>query len=254
MKRIALLVLLMLAGMQGAPADDIVRITSGEYPPWTSDKLKYGGFTNHIVKEAFELEGYKVEFSFYPWKRAYEAAKKGEKFHATSYWYPSEHRLEDFIYSNPLQEDAIVFFHLESNPLADWSTLEDLKGKTIAAHEGFTYTDEFWAASKAGVLDVEVAISDEINFRKLLKGRVDLYPSDPLTGRRVLEQKFGLEAMESVTYHPKPLTAVTGHLLFSKKVNNIEKLVASFNRGLTSLKSSGRYALIQAEWMAGKYD
>jgi polar amino acid transport system substrate-binding protein len=254
MKRIALLIFFMLIGVQGAAENEIVRIASGEYPPWTSQKLKYGGFTNHIIIEAFALEGYKVEVTFYPWKRAYETAKKGEKFQATSYWYPSEQRTEDFIYSDPLQEDAIVFFHLKTNPLTSWSTLADLKGKTIAAHEGFTYTDEFWAASKAGDLDVEVAISDELNFRKLLKGRVDLYPSDPLTGKRVLLEKFGLEAMKSVTYHPRPLTAVTGHLLFSKRADNIEKLVVVFNRGLATLRSSGRYALLQSEWMAGQYN
>ena len=254
MKRIALLILFMLAGVQSVVGGEVIHITTGEYPPWTSEKLKHGGFTNHIVIEAFALEGYTVEFTFYPWKRAYAAAKKGEKFQATSYWYPSERRIKDFIYSEPLQEDAIVFFHLKNNPLADWNTLDDLRGKTIAANEGFTYTDEFWAASEAGVLDVEVAISDEINFRKLLKGRVDLYPSDPLVAQRVLLEKFGLEAREAVTYHPKPLTAATGHLLFSKKSKNVEELVAAFNRGLATLKSSGRYALFQAEWVAGKYD
>lgn len=254
MKRIAFFILFMLAGVPSAIGGEVVRITTGEYPPWTSEKLKYGGFTNHIIMEAFALEGYMVEFAFYPWKRAYDTAKKGERFHATSYWYPSDRRREDFIYSDSLQEDAIVFFHLKNNPLDDWGTLEDLRGKTIAAHEGFTYTDEFWAASEAGVLKVEVAISDEINFRKLLKGRIDLYPSDPLVGQKVLLQKFGVEARESVTYHPKPLTAATGHLLFSKKAKNVEELVATFNRGLATLKSSGRYALFHAEWIAGKYD
>ena len=128
MKRIALLILFMLAGVQSVVGGEVIHITTGEYPPWTSEKLKHGGFTNHIIIEAFALEGYTVEFTFYPWKRAYDTAKKGEKFHATSYWYPSERRVEDFIYSDPLQEDAIVFFHLKNNPLADWHTLDDLRG------------------------------------------------------------------------------------------------------------------------------
>lgn len=252
--KLALFILCLMAAVQTASGGEVIRITTGDFPPWTSEKLKHGGFTNHVISEAFALEGYTVEFTFYPWKRAYDAAKEGEKFQATSYWYPSERRREDFYYSDPLQEDAIVFFHLKSNPLPHWETLEDLRGRHIGATEGFTYTDEFWAASAAGVLNIEVAISDKINFRKLLKGRIDLFPSDPLVGRRILLEEFGLKAAEAVTYDPRPLTAVTGHLLFSKNAENVEELLAAFNRGLAKLKASGRYALFQSEWIAGKYD
>lgn len=254
MKISLLIVCLLAAGSQTAASGELVRITSGEYPPWTSADLQHGGFTNHVIKEAFALEGYETEFTFYPWKRAYETAKKGEQFRATSYWYPSEHRQKDFYYSDPLQEDAVVFFHLKSDPPPDWETLEDLRGLKIGATESFTYTDEFWAAREAGTLDVEVAPSEELNFRKLLKGRIHLYPSSPLVARRLLLDKFGRAASELLTYHPKPLTAPTGHLLFSKNGENAEALLAAFNRGLAKLRANGRYTLLQKEWIAGTYN
>lgn len=239
---------------QIAVAGEAIRISTGEFAPWSSEALKHKGFTNHVISEAFKLEGYEVEFVFYPWKRVYESAKSGEKFQATSYWYPSEDRAKDFHYSDPLQEDAIVFFHLKSNALSDWESLDDLKGERIGATAGYTYTAEFWDAAKSQRLNIQEAKSDELNFKKLLKGRIDLFPSDPLVGQKLLQEVFDSEVAETVTYHPKPLVAPTGHLLFSKQLANGEELVATFNRGLAKLRDSGQYAQFQADLIAGKYD
>ena len=107
-----------------------------------------------------------------------------------------------------------------------------MKGKRIGATTGFTYTKEFWEAAKSKRLDIEEASTQEQNFKKLLKGRIDLFPVDALVGQKVLLEAFGKRAADSVTYHSKPMFAPTGHLLFSKKTLNGEELLAAFNRGL----------------------
>ena len=244
----------LLTWVQFAFAGETIRITTGEFSPWTSETLKYQGFTNRVIREAFKLEGYEVEFTFYPWKRAYESAKSGEKFHATSYWYPSDERAADFHYSDPIQTDATVFFHLKDKPPPEWETLDDLKGMRIGATAGFTYTAEFWDAAKSKRLAIEEAPDDVLNFKKLLKGRIDLFPSDPLVGRKILQENFGTKEIANVTYHDKPMVAPTGHLLFSRKLANGGELVAAFNRGLAKLRDSGRYTLFQTDLIAGKYD
>ena len=246
--------LFLLRLLQNGNAGEIIRITTGEFSPWTSAELNHNGFTSHIISEAFKLEGYEVEFTFYPWKRAFESAKSGEKFQATSYWYPSDERAKDFIYSDPIQSDATVFFHLKSNPPPEWETLDDLKGIRIGATAGFTYTTEFWDAAKSKRLEIEEAASEELNFKKLLKGRIDLFPSDPLVGQKVLQENFGSKEIATVTYDDKPMVAPTGHLLFSRKLANGEALVAAFNRGLAKLRDSGRYTLFQTDLIAGKYE
>lgn len=237
-----------------ASADSTVHISTGEFPPWSSESLKHKGFTNHVISEAFKLEGYDVEFTFYPWKRAYDSAKSGDRFQATSYWYPSDERAAEFHYSDPIQEDAVVFFHLKENPIPEWETLEDLNGKVIGATSGYTYTAEFWEAAESGRIEVEKAASDELNFKKLLKGRIDLFPSDPLVGQKLLNELFGPEVADKVTYSPKPLIAPSGHLLVSKELKNAQKLISDFNKGLQKLKESGQYAEFQKNLIAGKYE
>ena len=250
----SIIFLFLLGLLQNGYAAETIRITTGEFAPWTSAELNHNGFTSHIISEAFKLEGYEVEFTFYPWKRAYDSVKSGEQFHATSYWYPSAERSKDFIYSDPIQIDATVFFYMKDNPPPEWEALADLKGRRIGATSGFTYTKEFWDAAKSGSLDIEEANSEELNFKKLLKGRIDLFPSNPLVGQKILVEAFGLRAAEKVAYHPKPLIAPTGHLLFTRKLANAEELVAVFNRGLAKLRKSGRYTLFQAELISGRYE
>ena len=239
---------------QGTPAAETIHITTGEFTPWTSANLKHGGFTNHVISEAFKLEGYDVKFTFYPWKRTYEAAKDGNGFQATSYWYPSEERARDYFYSHPLQIDRTVFFHLKDSPLPNWKTLDDLKGKRIGATREYTYTPEFWAAQKSGRLNIQVANSDEVNFNKLINGRIDLFPAELQLGRRLLNQVFGLDVAETVGYHVNPLVAPTGHLLISKQIENGEELASKFNQGLAKLIESGRYAQFQQDLVTGKYE
>jgi polar amino acid transport system substrate-binding protein len=251
--RLIILVCLLLLG-QSALADETINITTGEYAPWTSEKLKHLGFSSHVISEAFKLEGYEVKFTFYPWKRVYEAAKSGDRFQASSWWYLSEERATEFHYSEPLLVDSTVFFHLKENAIPDWNNLDDLKGKRIGATAGYTYTPEFWEAAKSGHLDIQEASSDELNFKKLLKGRIDMFPTSDLVGQKLLKERFGSVAAESVTFHPIPLLSSPGHLLFSKKLPNGNELVSIFNRGLAKLRESGRYDQFWADLIAGNYD
>lgn len=256
MKSIRLLTFscLLLSAIQSAAAGEVIRITSGEYPPWTPEKLKHEGFTNHVIAEAFGLKGYEVEFTFYPWKRVYEAARDGKTYHATSFWYPSDERRKEFHYSDALQEDKTVFFHMKATRFPDWATLDDLKDKRIGATREYTYTQEFWDAQKGGRLNIETANSDELNFRKLFKGRIDASPTADLVGQSLVREKFSPEEAATVAFHPKALMSTTGHLLFSRQSEDSEELLTIFNRGLAKLKESGRHAELQADLIAGRYE
>jgi polar amino acid transport system substrate-binding protein len=252
--RITALFCLLLAFVQALPAGETIQITTGEYAPWTSEKLKKGGFTSHVISQAFKVEGYDVAFEFFPWKRAYKAAKPGHEFQATAWWYPSTERAKYFLYSEPLLFDDTVFFYLKDNRFPDWETLDDLVGKRIGATRGYTYIKEFWDAAKSGRLDIQEANSDQLNFKKLLAGRIDTFPTSYLVGLKLLKERFRPEEFEDVTSHPKPLVSAPGHLLISKKAKNAKELMEKFNRGLASLKESGRYDQFMADFVAGEYE
>lgn len=245
---------MLLLGGGPTLAQETVRIASGEYAPWTSKNIKGAGFINHVISEAFARVGYRVEFEYYPWKRAFNSAKTGEKFHATSYWYYSDERAQFFHYSDPLGHEETVFFHLADNPPGDWQALSDLKGKRIGVTRGYTYTKEIWDAHESKALSIKVADTDEINFRKLLKGRIDLFLMETVVGKKLLRDKFSADEATRVTFDPNPLFEGLTYLLFNKNRADAEAVMAAFNRGLAEIRADGTYQKMEADLIAGGYD
>ncbi|OUS27292.1 hypothetical protein A9Q99_14850 [Gammaproteobacteria bacterium 45_16_T64] len=234
-------------------ANNPLVIATGEYSPFVSKNLKHQGYVSHIISRAFELEGYTVTYKYFPWKRAYESTKKGE-FDATSFWYQSDERKQDFIYSYAVNTEKTVFFYRKDKPLKDWNTMADLEGFKIGATIGYTYTKDFWAAAKEGVINVSETAKDAANMKKLVSARIDLFPAGIVLGNTLLHKNFAASMVSTIDYTTKPLVATTGHLLFPKVNPNSKQLVTIFNRGLQKLNKSGELEKMFDMLITGKYD
>jgi polar amino acid transport system substrate-binding protein len=256
---IALIVVLVIIGLFGgslivyrASAEEIITISTLEYAPWTGKNMKFNGFVNHVITEAFQRSGYTVEFTYLPWKRGVIETKSG-KYSALSYVYFSKDREKEFYLSDPISEEKIVLFHLKSNPIKDWKTLEDLKNYKFGATRGYTYTKDFWDAAKSKRIMVDITNADLQNFKKLLAGRIDIFPSGLVNGNSILQKEFNPSIPPLISFHPKPLSKTRGHLAFTKSRKNSESLVRIFNQGLAKLKKEGLYDRFKDDLLAGKY-
>ena len=226
-------------------------ISTGEFSPLTDSQSKHSGFVNRIIREAFKRQGYSVEFRYWPWKRALEVARAG-KVDASSFWYVSADKKNDFIYSKPISGHREVFFYLKKSKIPDWNKLEDFKGLRIGATQGFTYTEEFWQLYKDGVLEVQEATSDTLNFKKLLRGRIHLFPAAESVGW--LELRRQTENPEKlVATLKKPLANQLGHLLFPKVNEKSKALAKAFNNGLKSMKKDGTIDNFKKELLKGTF-
>jgi len=257
--QMVLIIVLAIIGFVGssfmvssASAEEIITVATLEYHPWTGKNLKFNGFVNHVITEAFKPKGYSVKFAYLPWKRGVIETKSGE-YAALSYVYLSKGRQKEFYLSEPISEEKIVFFHLKSNPIKDWDTLADLKNYKFGATRGYTYTKEFWQAAKSKQIKVDVTDSDKQNFEKLFAGRIDIFPSGLVNGSSLLQQEFDGSKSHLLSYHQKPLSKTTGHLAFTRNRTNSEQLLQIFNQGLAELKEAGLYNVFVADLLAGKY-
>ena len=61
-----LLILQLLTSSFPAFGTQTVKIATGDWPPFISDKLKDRGFMAQTIEAAFQKEGLKVEWSFVP--------------------------------------------------------------------------------------------------------------------------------------------------------------------------------------------
>jgi len=252
LQKILLFVCVLLSMSNHALAGETVTIATGEYPPFASKNLKHQGFTSQVVKEAFARSGYVVQFKFVPWKRALETTKK-LKYDATSFWFIDEEKQKVFQYSDPIYDEKTAFFHLRTTILPDWKKLSDLSKYQFGATRGYSYSKEFWQAGKDGILKIEEASSDKTNFKKLLKSRIDIFPSGIVVGYGILNSSFDNSMVSKITYHPRILRSSTTHVLFPKKSPKTKKLVKAFNNGLLKLRAEGLYDKYEDDLMAGRY-
>ena len=235
-----------------ASAEEIISIATQEYSPWAGKNLKFNGFVNHVISEAFRRQGYSVKFTYLPFRRGVIETKDGQ-YSALSYVYWSKDREKEFYLSEPINEEKIVFFHLKTSPMKDWKTLEDLRYYKIGATRGYTYTKAFWDLANTKRLRVDVADSDIQNFKKLFNGMIGLFPSGLVNGYNLLQKEFGVSKSHLLSYDPKPLSKTTGHLAFTRSGKNSEHLLRIFNQGLAELKEEGVYDKWVQDLLAGKY-
>lgn len=232
-------------------AEQKVRITNGDWPPYLSENLKHYGVISRIVTEAFAVHNVVVEYDFFPWGRAYVLAKEGD-WDGSVVWYYKEERAKDFFFSEPVIEMKQVFFYLKSSSF-NWKTYDDLKGIYVGATIGYFYSESFDKAEKAGKILVERVHTDLINFKKLLMKRIMIFPSDLDAGYYVLQRDFKKEDVELITHHPKLIAAKQSHLILSKKIKRNERLIKLFNKGLRALKENGKYDQYLIESRRGEY-
>ena len=227
-------------------AKETVTISTSQWSPYiTSVSPQYGSMST-IINEAFNHVGIEVEYVFLPWARAYEGARTGE-VDATSYWYKDEKHEQDFLYSDPLTTDEMVFFRLKNNTKPNWRQLRDFDDLSIGLTRGYTYTQAMWGYAEKNKNNVYIVGSDRQNLKMLMLGRVDIIPMQKDVGLHLIHSMFSQHQAQKVEILSPPLSVRTGHLLFPKANKNSQKLMLLFNQGLAKLRGSGRLEVLQDE-------
>ncbi len=236
-----------------ASENQVIKFTNGEWAPFTSEKLRYNGLFSKIVSEAFLQENITVEYDFYPWARGYKFLLKQSDGYSGSLGYVwSEKRAKELYFSDPIFTGYGCFFHLKSTKF-DWQDYSDIEGLNIGTTIGYSYSPEFEEARKQGKLNITELSKQSQNFNMLLKGRIDIYPSNMDAGFNVLHNHFSAKDIEKITCHKKPYHQAKIYTVFPKNNAGSKKMVETFNRGLIKLQEKGLYDQFIKDSRAGKY-
>jgi len=231
-------------------ATETIKLAVGEYTPYIAKDLKHHGLASHIVTEAFALVGYDAELIFSSQRRAYEDGKS--RYDGTFLWFRNPQREADFFFSDPIIEETQYFFHLKSFKIS-WHTLDDLKGMDVGGINGFYYGPEYKQYVDDKKIAVDLAVEDVHNFRKLLAGRIQLFPQELRVGYDAIRKYFSPEEAALFTHHPKPLYTNFSYLLLSRSDPDNRRIMEEFNKGLRLLRESGRYEQFVKAFEQGEY-
>lgn len=236
--------LVLMPGVTAADTQERLRLTNGEWPPYLSEHLPHYGLASRIVTEAFRRVGVEVEYGFFPWSRALFLADNAS-WDGSVVWLWNPEREERFVFSEPVIASGYVWFYRADRDF-DWRTMDDLTGMVIGGTLEYDYGEAFAAAEASGIISVQRVPRDELNFLKLLHGRIDAFPMDRIVGLDMLRRHHGPEVAARITYHPLPLRDDPLHLVMSRDIPESEARIARFNEGLRALREAGiieRYLL-----------
>lgn len=237
---VVLALVLLLTACPCAAQDSVV-LTSGDWPPYYSPELPFGGVANQVVSESFALAGVKASFEFVPWRRALEMARSG-KVQGSAGWLHMADRERDFLFSDPLFESVRVFFHRKDVPF-DWRELDDVKDLRVAITLGSAEEFPLGDVVARGKGRLDIAQDYASGMKKLLLNRVDVYACNLAVGLFVLDHRVGPGA-SAITYNPRPIFSEANHLILNRNLPGAERLMERFNEGLRRLRENGRYDVI----------
>lgn len=235
MKKSAPYIFLLLL-LAPVASQDNATFAIGEWEPFTSEAQDHAKILEILVREALALGGIEVDYEYYPWKRSYLYTENG-MVDGTFPWIKTDEREELFIiHKEPLIVAETLLFHQKGLDF-DWKEFSDLEEYRIGGTIGYADTQ---ILTDFG-LNVEAEKNEVLNFKKLVLGRIDIYPAAKPIAFHLLRNRFNESERALLTHHPKPLYEVEYYILFSKSNTNSQNLADLLDNGLMELKRNGRY-------------
>lgn len=200
---------------------------------------KAAGIYPAIIAEAFARMGQPVVIEAVPWKRA--LISMDDAHAGVAGIYKTEERLQKFDYSDPLFEETLLVVARAGSSLK-YEGIESLRGRVLGISRGWTYGDEFEAARKAGVFQVEEADGDGQNLEKLRAQRIDVILC---VREAALSAMAGTGTRDKFSVQEKPFSLNPAFLAFSKH-DHMGKTLTEFNAALRSMHEDGTWDNIVA--------
>jgi polar amino acid transport system substrate-binding protein len=238
----ALLSLVLLYVMSVPGHAQTVVLATGTWEPYVSEKQQDQGPIAHIVKRSFELAGIQAVMHFCPWKQCEILVADGGVYAAFPYA-ETQYRNEFAEYSDAIMVTRDAFFYLKERlGDVDFSSINNLKTYSIGSTIGYSHCEQL---EKEGIKP-DPAPTEKSNFLKLESGRVDLVPSDELTGWKLIGELFPDQVNRFASTNA-PCQRTPLRLMVSKSYPGAADITGKFNEGLAKLKASGEFKKILSE-------
>lgn len=248
MKRVIVAIVSTLAmlciGMPATARQNTLHIgCDNDWPPyeWLDKETKeLKGFAPEVVTHVLETMGVDFTITPYPWKRAEKNVLEGK----TAALFPASRKAkrEETCYYpeiNIINSEYYFYIRKEDRGTLRYTDFSDLQGHRIGVTSGYSYTTEFRDFLRANQNYTE-ARTDELNLKKLVKGRFDYFPGE-IGNVSVLAKQLGIE--DEIVRLPKAFIQKPYYMIFNK-AHVDEAFVERFSAALETFKQSPEYKTI----------
>ena len=242
---VMLVFVLATIGIRLAIAADL-RVATDVWLPYEDISNKQApGFSTEVIVEVLDRMGLEAEIREYPWARGLKDVFEGHSDALyTAFW--TEERARFCLYpSEPLIREKWVFFvRAEEVSQLSFSSYSEIKDHPIGILRGAAVTEEFWDFVKEHGNYEEVE-TDDLNFKKLMHGRVD-YVVTSLSNGVMLARRMGISDQVAALTAPV-IKEDNLYIIFSKKTID-PALVEEFSKALRAFKASPAFQDIYGKY------
>lgn len=238
MKKCKFLLLLsvwMLFGLTGQTraigAEPSITLTSLDWAPYSGADLLEQGASSAVARAAFAAMGYHLNIAFYPWSRAVQLARTDDRVMGYMPEYYSPEVAAHFILSHPIGSGPLALAQRRNHPI-QWRAIGDLSAWRVGVVQGYVNDPAFDARVAAHLQPVDVAISDELNLKKLAAGRIDVAIVDPYVFDYLCAQHPELARQLEINPH---MIANKDLYIAFKRTAAGARWAAIFNQGLRKI-------------------
>lgn len=237
MKYILLCLFFFLLSVQ-AHADDSIRLMTEEFAPYQfyegeGENIVLKGISIEIIKEIQKKIGNNDEIKVLPWSRSLKllAKNKNSALFSTA---RTPEREDKYKWVGPLAKLEMVFFK-KVGTTVNFTSLDEAKKvpkigvtKNVATHEILT---------NMGFenLDVMKSGNDDKNLKRLVKGRIDTWPTAYYSGIYNARKQGVLDMIETIPN----VTIMSGHLYIAFNKDTDAHIIHQWQSALDQLKSEG---------------
>ncbi|MFD2207253.1 substrate-binding periplasmic protein [Kiloniella antarctica] len=210
-----------------------VKMACSPFPPFKIENTETGekGIDIDIMLEIFALSGRKVEYSFYPWKRAVKLVETGKADGLCGCSYHPD-RENTFKYSDIVGQHSQGVFLADGVELEKFDSVSDLQGLSLATVRGYTIHKEL---AEAGVKTHKASGDDEL-LLMLENKRVDAI----YTYRDIFLHNLSRSG-KSTEVNYKELVSKAYYFCFSNVPADMDEIVDEVNKGLRTIRYNGTY-------------
>lgn len=181
---------LVLSNIKSAGAETLT-VAISDFPPSIDLSDKHYGIHGTIVLNALNRIGQPYQIKIFSWSRI---AQMLDTQDICSFgWVKNKDRLTRWQYSVPYHADISYLWGRKDNQL-NLASLEDATHYRIGVTRGFSYGQQFDDVLRK--VETDEGFDDTVNLRKLLGGRIDLFPGQALIIKPILASRFAEQADE----------------------------------------------------------
>jgi ABC-type amino acid transport substrate-binding protein len=209
----------------------------GSWPPLIDFSRADKGSLSQIVAEVFAKTGKEIHLTEVSWKSAEAHLDEGST--VSFGWIRTSERGLRWHYSQPICTTLTVLVRRSDHP--SLRLPEDILGKRVGWSRGYSYGERFDALRPQ--LHVKEMPNDETGLRHLLTGTIDFMPMDTIVAKSLIAKHLTVGDGRQLVVDTSPAHIVVKtplHLVCPRSRTECEDIIASFDRGLSGVRSSVR--------------